>query len=62
MLGNFSCLCCRLLTVYKSNLFQKNLLGTLSDCLKIFDLDQEQGSVGLDLLFTKVITDTKSHC
>ena len=32
MLGNFSCFCCRLLTFFKMNFFEKILSGTLSEC------------------------------
>ena len=36
MLGNFSCYCCRLLTFFKNELFQKNLSGTLFQCQTVW--------------------------
>ena len=36
LLGNFSCLCCCLLTFFKINFFKKIISGTLSECQTVW--------------------------
>ena len=48
MLGNFSCLCCRLLAFFEINFFKKFFHKHLRVSNSL-DLDQDRHSVGLDL-------------
>ena len=48
MLKIFSCCCCRQLTFFQNQLFQKILLGTLAQSYSL-DLDQDRQNVGPDL-------------
>ena len=49
MLSNFSSFCCRMLTFFQNQLFQKILSGTLSECETVLDQDQDRQKVGPDL-------------
>ena len=53
MLGNFSCICCRLWTIFKINLLKNILPGTLSEyCMHVKRFGSRSGSK----LFAKVIS------
>ena len=58
MLGNFSCVCCRLLTFFKINFLKKKSFRNTIGVSNGLDPDQDRHSVGPDLgpkLFSKVI-------